>query len=154
MPADGVALSPAEELITLSEMERLVRLFASHGVQKIRLTGGEPLVRRDIVDIVGEGSNSRHPRVVSCIGPPPLPATLHAVSGIEAVQMTTNGVTLSRKLHQLKDAGLSGVNISLDTLVPAKFEFITRRRGLDKVLRGIEDAVAIGIDRVKVTTSY
>lgn len=56
MPAEGVALSPTEELLTLSEMERLVRLFASHGVRKVRLTGGEPLVRRDIVDIVGEES--------------------------------------------------------------------------------------------------
>lgn len=68
--------------------------------------------------------------------------------------MTTNGVTLSHKLPQLKDAGLSGVNISLDTLVPAKFEFITRRRGLEKVLRGIDEAVAIGIGSVKVTTFY
>lgn len=54
MPAEGVALSPAEGLLTLSEMERLVCLFAGHGVRKVRLTGGEPLVRRDIVDIVGE----------------------------------------------------------------------------------------------------
>lgn len=54
MPAEGVTLSPTEQLITLPEIERLVRLFASHGVQKVRLTGGEPLVRKDIVDIVGE----------------------------------------------------------------------------------------------------
>lgn len=152
MPAEGVALSPAEELLTLSEMERLVSLFASHGVRKVRLTGGEPLVRRDIVDIVGEIVQvSLECSIVSSPSPP---ASLCAVSGIEAVQMTTNGVTLSHKLPQLKDAGLSGVNISLDTLVPAKFEFITRRRGLEKVLRGIDEAVAIGIGSVKVTTFY
>lgn len=67
--------------------------------------------------------------------------------------MTTNGVTLSHKLSKLKEAGLSGINISLDTLVPAKFEFITRRKGLDKVMRGIEEAVAMDIESVKVTRS-
>ena len=67
--------------------------------------------------------------------------------------MTTNGITLSHKLLQLKAAGLSGVNISLDTLQPAKFQFITRRTGLDKVMRGMEQAVTMGMDHVKVTLS-
>ena len=65
--------------------------------------------------------------------------------------MTTNGITLSHRLRQLKTAGLSGVNISLDTLQPAKFEFITRRRGLDKVLRGLRQAVDVGLDNVKAS---
>ena len=78
------------------------------------------------------------------------PAMLNAVPGIEAVVMTTNGVTLSRKLPQLKGAGLGGVNVSLDTLQPQKFQFITRRQGLARVLDGIHKAVAMEIKQIKV----
>ena len=68
--------------------------------------------------------------------------------------MTTNGVTLSHKAQRLKDAGLSGINISLDTLVAAKFEFISRRRGWDKVMRGLDDALRIGFSPLKVRTIF
>lgn len=129
MPEEGVALTPNAHLLTSQEVVTLARLFASQGVDKIRLTGGEPLVRRDIADIVG---------------------SLSSLPGIKAVSLTTNGVTLSRKLGQLHAAGLSGVNVSLDTLVPAKFEFITRRRGQERVVKAIEDAVDIGLKQVKV----
>ena len=77
---------------------------------------------------------------------------LGSIPGIQRVQMTTNGVTLARKLPQLKAAGLSGVNVSLDTLQAAKFQFISRRKGLDKVINAIEQAVAMEMDHVKVTT--
>lgn len=70
--------------------------------------------------------------------------------GLEEVYMTTNGVTLPRKLPALKAAGLTGLNVSLDTLTPAKFQFITRRRGMDRVMEAIEQAVAMEINQVKV----
>ena len=75
---------------------------------------------------------------------------LTGIPAIQSVQMTTNGVTLARRLPGLQEAGLSGVNVSLDTLQPAKFQFITRRKGLEKVLRSVETAVALGLPQVKV----
>ena len=129
MPAEGVTLTPNASLLTSEEVITLTRLFASQGITKVRLTGGEPLVRKDIVEIV---------------------AGISAVEQIKEVHMTTNGVTLSHKLPQLRAAGLKGLNISLDTLVPAKFEFISRRKGWDKVVRGINDAVTMGIDPLKL----
>ena len=80
----------------------------------------------------------------------PPPAMLGGIQGIESVQLTTNGVTLSRRLLPLKKAGLVGVNVSLDTLQSAKFQFITRRKGLDRVLESLEKAVAVGLPQVKV----
>lgn len=110
-------------LLTTEEVIRLCTVFVQEGVNKIRLTGGEPLVRSDLVDIV---------------------ASLGKLPGLETIGMTTNAVTLSRKLPALVEAGLNAINISLDTLVPAKFEFITRRKGHDRVLRGIQDALDAG----------
>jgi molybdenum cofactor biosynthesis protein A len=129
MPAEGVALSPQQELLSLPELGRLVAVFAGLGVRKIRLTGGEPLVRRDLEDII---------------------AMLTGIRGIQSVQMTTNGITLGRRLPRLQEAGLEGVNISLDTLQEAKFQFITRRKGLEKVVQSIERAVVLGLPHVKV----
>eukprot|EP00116_Pleurobrachia_bachei_P016639 sb/3476901/ len=104
MPEEGVPLSVAP--LTTPEIVSLAEEFAALGVTKIRLTGGEPLLNRDIVRIVGD---------------------LKSITGIESVSMTSNGVTLSRHLPALVAAGLDNVNISLDSLVPAKFSFITRR---------------------------
>lgn len=78
---------------------------------------------------------------------------MNNVPGIENVVMTTNGVTLARRLTALQTAGLHGVNISLDTLQPAKFQFITRRKGFEKVLKSVEDAVQLGLPQVKVSPS-
>ncbi|XP_050407597.1 molybdenum cofactor biosynthesis protein 1 isoform X2 [Patella vulgata] len=131
MPENGVDLTPKDELLSTNEILNLSKLFVKEGVQKIRLTGGEPLVRKDLIQII-EGLNSFRPL------------------GLEAIGITTNAVTLSRKLPQLKQAGLDQINISLDSLIPAKFEFITRRKGYDKVLKGIETAVDLGFHPVKV----
>lgn len=79
-----------------------------------------------------------------------LAGLLASLPGLDSVTMTTNGLTLSHKLRQLYDNGLSGINISLDTLVPKKFEFISRRRGWDKVMRSIDDALDLGIRPLKV----
>ncbi|MED6133136.1 GTP 3',8-cyclase, mitochondrial [Stylosanthes scabra] len=129
MPADGVELTPNAQLLSNAEILRLANLFVSSGVNKIRLTGGEPTVRKDIEDI--------------CLG-------LSKLKGLETLTMTTNGITLARKLPRLKECGLSSVNISLDTLVPAKFEFMTRRKGHEKVMNSINAAVDLGYHPVKV----
>ncbi len=108
MPAEGVPLSPDTDLLTTDEIVSLAELFAAEGVTKVRLTGGEPLVRRDIVPVVRR---------------------LAAIPGLEHVAMTTNGITLARHLPELKAAGLTQLNVSLDTLKDFKFEIITRRKG-------------------------
>ncbi|XP_074650582.1 molybdenum cofactor biosynthesis protein 1-like [Tubulanus polymorphus] len=131
MPEEGVDLSPKNELLTTDEVITIARLFVKEGVTKIRLTGGEPLVRPDIVSIIGEMNKFRK-------------------YGLETIAMTTNGITLGRKLPDLKRAGLDLINISLDTLIPAKFEFITRRRGWDKVMNSLDKALELGYSPVKL----
>lgn len=129
MPEEGVALTPRAELLTVAEIERLMRLFAAAGITKVRLTGGEPTLRPDLPDIVRR---------------------VAAISGVKDVGLTTNGLTLSRTLPTLRDAGLSLLNISLDTLRPDRFERMTRRRGHSRVLEAIQSAVRLGYDPVKV----
>ncbi|XP_061355025.1 GTP 3',8-cyclase, mitochondrial [Gastrolobium bilobum] len=129
MPADGVELSPSPQLLTKAEILRLANLFVSSGVNKIRLTGGEPTVRKDIEEICLELSKSK---------------------GLRTLSMTTNGIALARKLPKLKECGLTSVNISLDTLVPAKFELMTRRKGHEKVMDSINAAIDLGYNPVKV----
>ncbi|XP_014116721.1 PREDICTED: molybdenum cofactor biosynthesis protein 1 isoform X2 [Pseudopodoces humilis] len=129
MPEEGVQLTPKSELLTAQEIITLARLFVKEGVEKIRLTGGEPLIRPDVVDIVGQ---------------------LYKLEGLKTIAVTTNGINLTRLLPQLKEAGLNAINISLDTLVPAKFEFIVRRKGFHKVMEGIHKATELGYHPVKV----
>ncbi|XP_040501050.1 molybdenum cofactor biosynthesis protein 1 isoform X2 [Ursus maritimus] len=129
MPEEGVPLTPKADLLTTEEILTLARLFVKEGVDKIRLTGGEPLIRPDVVDIV---------------------AQLHQLEGLRTIGITTNGINLARLLPQLQKAGLSAINISLDTLVPAKFEFIVRRKGFHKVMEGIYKAIELGYSPVKV----
>ena len=132
MPAEGVELTPGPELLSKDEIVRLANLFVNNGVNKIRLTGGEPTIRRDIEDI--------------CL-------QLSEMKELKTLAITTNGITLARKLPKLKECGLTAVNISLDTLVPAKFEFMTRRKGHEKVIESINAAVDLGYDPVKVRFS-
>ncbi|XP_045399584.1 molybdenum cofactor biosynthesis protein 1 isoform X1 [Lemur catta] len=129
MPEEGVPLTPKADLLTTEEILTLARLFVKEGVNKIRLTGGEPLIRPDVVDIV---------------------AQLRQLEGLKTIGVTTNGINLARLLPQLQKAGLSAINISLDTLVPAKFEFIVRRKGFYKVMEGIHKAIELGYSPVKV----
>ncbi|NWI91890.1 MOCS1 protein, partial [Pitta sordida] len=129
MPEEGVKLTPKSELLTAQEIITLARLFVKEGVEKIRLTGGEPLIRPDVVDIVGQ---------------------LYKLDGLKTIAVTTNGINLTRMLPRLKEAGLNAINISLDTLVPAKFEFIVRRKGFHKVMEGIHKATELGYRPVKV----
>ncbi|XP_074204761.1 molybdenum cofactor biosynthesis protein 1 isoform X6 [Camelus bactrianus] len=129
MPEEGVPLTPKADLLTTEEILTLARLFVKEGVDKIRLTGGEPLIRPDVVNIV---------------------AQLRQLEGLRTIGITTNGINLARLLPQLQKAGLSAINISLDTLVPAKFEFIVRRKGFHKVMEGIHKAIELGYSPVKV----
>jgi cyclic pyranopterin phosphate synthase len=129
MPAEGVELTPGGALLTAAEVQRLAALFVRAGVTKVRLTGGEPTVRRDLVDIA---------------------RGIGALPGLETLAMTTNGLALARSLPALRAAGLSALNISLDTLRPERFEALTRRPGHARVLAAIDAALSAGFGPVKV----
>ena len=123
MPAAGVPLQPAAHLLQTTEVLDLAQYFATHGVHKFRLTGGEPTLRRDLVEIV---------------------AGLNALPATTSIGMTSNGVALNeRKLEQLARAGLTSLNLSLDTLDAAKFAELTRRPYFSKVVRSLEAAMEI-----------
>jgi len=129
MPAENVVFRPRDELLTFEEIERFVRVAATLGVTKLRLTGGEPLVRSDL---------------------PKLIERLVAVPGIEDVALTSNGLLLTEQAAELRSAGLSRLNVSLDTLNEATFERISRRTGLDKVLAGIFAARQVGFESIRL----
>ena len=123
MPSEGVQLSPKQNLLTTDEIILIAKLFVEQGVKKIRLTGGEPTIRKDLVEII---------------------ARLKELPLLENVGITTNGLVLTRNLVSYQKAGLDAINISLDTLKPSKFEEITRRRGWERVVAGIDLAVQLG----------
>ena len=129
MPADGVRFLPRPDILTFEEMTRLVRIMAGCGLKRIRLTGGEPLVRADL------------PRLV---------AMLNAIPQIREVAMTTNGILLDRYAEPLRRAGLARLNISLDTLDEQTFQRLTRRPGLERVLEGIRVAQQVGFDKIRL----
>ena len=128
MPED-MTFRPNEELMQDDEILTLTRLFATLGIDKIRLTGGEPTLRKNVVDIV---------RGIS------------AIEGIKSVSMTTNGLLLSRLAQPLADAGLERVNISIDTLDPEKFKRLTRWGKVNETLEGIDAAEKAGLTPVKL----
>jgi GTP 3',8-cyclase len=119
MPAEGLAWLPKPDVLSFEEIHRLVQLMASMGVREVRLTGGEPLVRRDLPELVG---------------------LLAATDGVEDLSLTTNGVLLDRLAGPLVKAGLRRVNVSLDSLSHTRFAEITRRDALDRVLAGLAEA--------------
>ncbi|MBM4433084.1 MAG: GTP 3',8-cyclase MoaA [Chloroflexi bacterium] len=129
MSSDGVYLMPHEAILTYEEIRLIVKAAAELGISKIRITGGEPLVRLGLPELIG---------------------MMAQIKGIDDISLTTNGVLLSRYAGELKSAGLRRVNVSLDTLKPEKFEFITRGSKLDDVRKGIETAKSVGITPVKL----
>jgi cyclic pyranopterin phosphate synthase len=133
MPADGIDLQPKEQLLDSAEILRIATLFARHGVHKIRVTGGEPLVRKDCVELM---------------------ADMRKIPGIENVSITTNGIALKHKLEKLRDAKLHTLNLSLDTLDPAKFETITRRRGFKAVWDALQKTIEMDFAIVKVAVPH
>ncbi len=129
MPEEGVPLQPHEKILTFEEIERITRLFVQEGVNKIRLTGGEPLLRKDVDDLI---------------------ARLGALEGLKTFAITTNGLLVPKKIDHLRRSGINLMNISLDTLDPDKFEFITRRKGFDIVMRAIDLAIEKGYSPIKI----
>lgn len=119
MPEEGVPLSPSRELLTTPEIVMLSSVFVSQGVNKIRLTGGEPTIRKDILPLMQQ---------IGALRP----------HGLRELCLTTNGIALHRKLEGMVEAGLTGVNLSLDTLDPWQFQIMTRRKGFDAVMKSIE----------------
>lgn len=130
MPAEGVTWKPPTEILSLEEVERFSAIAVQEGISKIRLTGGEPLVRRG--GVVG------------------LVRRLREIPGLESIALTTNGTLLPRYAHDLHDAGLDRVNISLDSLDPVAYARITRGGKLEDALAGIDAAFDVHFDSVKL----
>ncbi len=129
MPAEGIRLISHDEIITYERILDVVREAVTLGIDKIRITGGEPLVRKGIVDLV---------RMIS------------GVEGIKDLGLTTNGTLLEKYASSLADAGLHRINISLDTTDPVKFRKITRGGEISQVFRGIDAAIIAGLKPVKI----
>lgn len=131
MPEHGIVARPHEEILSFEEVVRVVETAARCGIKRLRFTGGEPLVRKGATELI---------------------AACKQVKGIEDVAITTNGVLLPRFVDELKDAGLSRVNISLDTLDANTYRAITRCGNLEDALAGIRVALDAGFDPVKINT--
>jgi cyclic pyranopterin phosphate synthase len=129
MPEDGVKFQPRKEILTFEEIERFVRIAVTLGVRKLRLTGGEPLLRKDLAQLIHR---------------------LSAIEGIQDLALTTNGVLLAEQAQELYDAGLRRLNIHLDTLDRERFREITRRDDFGRVMGGIEAAQRVGYPVIKI----
>jgi len=132
MPAEGVPWLAKSNILTTDELERVTRVAASLGITEVRLTGGEPLLRPDVVDVVRRM------------------ARIEGEDGPLEVSMTTNALRLPQLAGELADAGLARVNVSIDTLRPDRFAELTRRDRLDDVLAGIAAARAAGFSPIKL----
>ncbi|MBM3166133.1 MAG: GTP 3',8-cyclase MoaA [Chloroflexi bacterium] len=129
MPAQGIRLLSHDDILSYEEIATVARVAAEMGINKLRLTGGEPLVRARLADLV---------------------AMIAKIETIDDISLTTNGVLLQEYAPELKKAGLKRVNVSLDTLNPDKFQRITHYRNLDEVLQGIKAARDCGLEPVKI----
>jgi len=129
MPEAGLAWIPKPAILSYEEIAEIVHAAATVGVSSIRLTGGEPLIRRNLERLV---------------------TMLHAIPGIDDIALSTNGLLLADQAAGLRAAGLDRVNVSLDTLDPDRFTAIARRPGLDRVLAGIDAAIAADLGPVKI----
>lgn len=129
MPVAGIGKRDRAEVLTFEEITRLVRIFASLGLRRVRLTGGEPLVRRNLPDLV---------------------RSLKDIPGIQEVLLTTNGILLKPHARELKEAGLEKINVHLDTLSPERFKQITRWGEIRNVFEGIEEAKKVGFSPIKL----
>ncbi len=129
MPSGGLIPIEHKEILRYEEIIRVIRIAVGIGVRKIRITGGEPLVRRNVVYFI---------------------ASIKNIPGIEDLSLTTNGILLSRYAEELKSAGLDRVNVSLDTLKPKRYREITRSGDLSLVLKGIEAIEKVGLNPIKI----
>ncbi|OHB77326.1 MAG: cyclic pyranopterin phosphate synthase MoaA [Planctomycetes bacterium RBG_16_64_10] len=131
MPAGGISSSPRAEMLSFEEIERVVRVAAADGITRVRITGGEPLVRKHVEVLVKQ---------------------LARIRAIQDIAMTTNGTLLKQHAGSLKAAGLNRINISLDTLDPVRYRKITRMGSLDDVFDGMHAAVKAGFPPIKLNT--
>lgn len=131
MPPTGMEFQPKDEMLSDDELIRLVGIFAKEGVTKLRLTGGEPTIRPHLTDLIRE---------------------FKSFPGISEIAMTTNALLMSRKAQEYKDAGLDRINVSIDTLDPGRFRFMTRGGRLDMVWDGIETADRVGLGPIKLNS--
>ncbi len=129
--AEEMTFLPRKEVLTLEELVRVGQSFVDLGVRKIRLTGGEPLIRKDVIHLMRELGN---------------------IDKLEELCLTTNGSRLDELAPQIRDAGVSRINISLDSLIPERFTSLTRHGALDKVLAGIETAKDCGFEKIKINS--
>ncbi len=129
MPLEEYVWIDRSEVLSFEEITRLSRLFAGLGVEKVRITGGEPLVRRDLHRLIG---------------------MLSGIEGVRDLCLTTNASLLSEQIGDLAAAGLKRINVSIDTLVHEKFKQITKRGNLDKVIEGLFAAKALGLHPIKI----
>jgi cyclic pyranopterin phosphate synthase len=129
MPKEGVSLLGHKDILSYEEITRIVTIAVKLGIMKVRLTGGEPLVRRGIVEFA---------------------ANLNKIKGLNDITLTTNGILLENYAEALFNAGIRRINISLDSLDPQKYTDITRKGNLDNVLRGIKCAEHIGFSPIKI----
>ncbi len=118
MPAEGLPWLKKAEILSYEEIERITRVAVSIGIEQIRLTGGEPLVRRDVPELVRQ---------------------LRKIEGLRSLSLTTNGILLKQQARALAEAGLNRINVSLDSLVREKFAQLTRRDQFERVLEGLEE---------------
>lgn len=131
MPEDGVELLKHEDILSFEEYLKLAQALVKLGIVNFKLTGGEPLVRRGLVDFI---------------------KSLKSLDGVKDVSLTSNGILLEDMGPDLVQAGVDGINISLDTLNPLKYKEITRRGDLEKVLRGIDSLLDMGLENIKINT--
>lgn len=131
MPAEGIQLMSHEDILRYEEIYAVAQAAAELGINKVRLTGGEPLMRAGLRGLI---------------------QMLAQINTIDDISLTTNGILLARFAAELKSAGLRRVNVSLDTLKPDKFKHITRGGNLDDVLKGIEVAGSVGLSPIKINT--
>ena len=129
MPEEGINFKPDRDLLSNTEIKRVISILSGLGIKKIRFTGGEPLLRKDIFDLIEYTSVKEK---------------------IRSIHLTTNGILLKKMVDRLVSSGLNGVNISLDTLKPENFKLITRRFGLEKVINGLESAISTKALKVKL----
>ena len=129
MSEEGILLQEKDRLLDKNEICKIIKVMSELGVSKIRFTGGEPLLRKDLLDLI---------------------QYTYQQTDISSIHLTTNGVLLSKYINQLEKAGLNGINISLDTLNRVKFKKITRREELENVLEGLDLAICSGIKSIKV----
>jgi len=129
MPEEGVPFQPQDRILTTKEICRIIRIMKEIGLEKIRFTGGEPLLRKDLIDLIGFAYQDQK---------------------IDSIHLTTNGLLLPQYINQLIESRITGINISLDTLNKDKFKRITRRDGLEQVVKGLHLAINSDIQSIKV----